>query len=166
MYAVSAVKKIFTYLPRVYADGSDKEAREAMSAAAYEAGICINNSSVTIVHGMSRPIGALFHVPHGLSNAMLLKVCLEFAADGTYERFAALGRAVGRAESSDSDETAAKNLLRLWEKSVKSAKCRHWKNMVLTEKNFSKLSERWRRMPMTAEAQAIQEKQLLLKIWK
>ena len=59
-----------------------------------------------------------------------------------------------------------KNLLRLWEKSVKSAKCRHWKNMVLTEKNFSKLSERWRRMPMTAEAQAIQEKQLLLKIWK
>ena len=111
LYAVSAVKKIFTYLPRVYADGSDKEAREAMSAAAYEAGICINNSSVTIVHGMSRPIGALFHVPHGLSNAMLLKVCLEFAADGTYERFAALGRAVGRAESSDSDETAAKKFI-------------------------------------------------------
>ena len=111
LYAVSAVKKIFTYLPRVYADGSDKEAREAMSAAAYEAGICINNSSVTIVHGMSRPIGALFHVPHGLSNAMLLKDCLEFAADGTYERFAALGRAVGRAESSDSDETAAKKFI-------------------------------------------------------
>ena len=111
LYVVSAVKKIFTYLPRVYADGSDKEAREAMSAAAYEAGICINNSSVTIVHGMSRPIGALFHVPHGLSNAMLLKDCLEFAADGTYERFAALGRAVGRAESSDSDETAAKKFI-------------------------------------------------------
>lgn len=34
-----------------------------MAAAALEAGICINNSSVTIVHGMSRPIGALFHVP-------------------------------------------------------------------------------------------------------
>ena len=82
-----------------------------MSAVAYEAGICINNSSVTIVHGMSRPIGALFHVPHGLSNAMLLKDCLEFAADGTYERFAALGRAVGRAESSDSDETAAKKFI-------------------------------------------------------
>ena len=94
LYAVSAVKKIFTYLPRVYADG-----------------ICINNSSVTIVHGMSRPIGALFHVPHGLSNAMLLKDCLEFAADGTYERFATLGRAVGRAESSDSDETAAKKFI-------------------------------------------------------
>lgn len=60
---------------------------------------------------MSRPIGALFHVPHGLSNAMLLKDCLEFAADGTYERFAALGRAVGRAESSDSDETAAKKFI-------------------------------------------------------
>lgn len=166
LYAVSAVKKIFTYLPRVYADGSDKEAREAMSAAAYEAGICINNSSVTIVHGMSRPIGALFHVPHGLSNAMLLKDCLEFAADGTYERFAALeGQSAGQNPPIPM-KLRQKNLLRLWEKSVKSAKCRHWKNTVLTEKNFSKLSERWRRMPMTAEAQAIQEKQLLLKIWK
>ena len=42
---------------------------------------------------------------------MLLTDCLEFAADGTYERFAALGRAVGRAESSDSDETAAKKFI-------------------------------------------------------
>lgn len=110
LYAVSAVKKIFTYLPRVYADGSDKEAREAMSAAAYEAGICINNSSVTIVHGRAVQSAHCF-MYRTVVECQLLKDCLEFAADGTYERFAALGRAVGRAESSDSDETAAKKFI-------------------------------------------------------
>lgn len=75
IYALSAIKRIFTNLPIVYRDGSNREAREQMAIAAYEGGISICNSTVTIVHGMSRPIGALFHVPHGLSNAMLLKEC-------------------------------------------------------------------------------------------
>lgn len=107
IFAVSAVKRIFKYLPIAYKDGTNEKAREEMSIAAFEAGICINNSSVTIVHGMSRPIGALFHVPHGLSNAMLLKECLSFAADGTYERFATLGRAIGVAKDDETDEQAA-----------------------------------------------------------
>ena len=111
MYAMSAVQKIFKYLPRAYKDGSDIEARQEMSAAALEAGISFNNSSVTIVHGMSRPIGALFHVPHGISNAMLLKTCMTFALDGTYERFAALGRGIGAAEAGASDKEAAEAFL-------------------------------------------------------
>jgi alcohol dehydrogenase class IV len=111
MYAISAVKRIFQYLPIAYRDGADKEAREQMSLAAYEAGICINNSSVTLVHGMSRPIGALFHVPHGISNAMLLNVCLTFALDGTYERFANLAKAIGVAGSEESEELAALKFL-------------------------------------------------------
>lgn len=111
VYAVDAVKRIFQYLPRAYGNGEDMEAREEMILAALEAGVVINNSSVTLVHGMSRPIGANFHVPHGLSNAMLLKVCLTFALDGTYERFADLGRAIGAATEEDNDETAAKAFL-------------------------------------------------------
>ncbi|MDD6000518.1 MAG: iron-containing alcohol dehydrogenase [Lachnospiraceae bacterium] len=111
VFAIDAVKRIFEYLPRAYADGEDMEAREEMILAALEAGVVINNSSVTLVHGMSRPIGANFHVPHGLSNAMLLKVCLTFALDGTYERFADLGRVIGVATEEESDETAAKAFL-------------------------------------------------------
>lgn len=106
--AVSAVKRIMKYLPIAYESGSDEKARQEMALAAYEAGVCITNSSVTLVHGMSRPIGALFHVPHGLSNAMLLPTCLEFAADGIYSKFADLGRATGAADKEVSDETAAK----------------------------------------------------------
>lgn len=109
--AVSAVKKIMKYLPIAYREPDNSLAREQMSIAALEAGICINNSSVTIVHGMSRPIGALFHVPHGMSNAMLLKECLSFAVSGAYEKFANLGRETGVASDSDSDETAAEKFI-------------------------------------------------------
>ena len=105
--AISAVGRIFKNLPAAYKDGENDAARREMSIAALEAGICINNSSVTIVHGMSRPIGALFHVPHGLSNAMLLCKCMDFVKDGAVERFAELSRAVGTAAVSDSDEQAA-----------------------------------------------------------
>lgn len=109
--AVSAVKRIMKYLPIAYKEPDNSLAREQMSIAALEAGICINNSSVTIVHGMSRPIGALFHVPHGMSNAMLLKECLSFAVSGAYEKFANLGRETGVASDFDSDETAAEKFI-------------------------------------------------------
>lgn len=109
--AVSAVKRIMKYLPIAYREPDNSLAREQMSIAALEAGICINNSSVTIVHGMSRPIGALFHVPHGMSNAMLLKECLSFAVSGAYEKFANLGRETGVASDSDSDKTAAEKFI-------------------------------------------------------
>lgn len=109
--AVSAVKRIMKYLPIAYKEPDNSLAREQMSIAALEAGICINNSSVTIVHGMSRPIGALFHVPHGMSNAMLLKECLSFAVSGAYEKFANLGRETGVASDSDSNETAAEKFI-------------------------------------------------------
>lgn len=106
-FAVSAVKKIFTYLPIAFKDGKNMEAREQMSIAALEAGIAFNNASVTVVHGMSRPIGAIFHVAHGLSNAMLLKECLTYVRDGAYDRFAQLAYLIGVAGSEDSDEVAA-----------------------------------------------------------
>ena len=109
--AISAAKRIFGNLPMAYINGSDMTARSEMSVAALEAGIAINNASVTLVHGMSRPIGANFHVPHGISNAMLLEKCLNFALDGAYAKFADIARAIGAAEASESDKTAAKKLI-------------------------------------------------------
>ena len=110
-FALSAIKRIFKYLPVAFHDGKNVEAREQMSIAALEAGIAFNNASVTLVHGMSRPIGALFHVAHGLSNAMLLKQCFIYALDGAYDRFADLGRAIGAANDADSDKEASEKFL-------------------------------------------------------
>lgn len=110
-FAVSAVKRIFTYLPVAFDNGEDEEARVQMSVAALEAGIAFNNSSVTIIHGMSRPIGALFHVAHGISNAMLMKECLGFALPGAVSRFADLARAIDAADGDLEDEAAARIFL-------------------------------------------------------
>ena len=118
-FAMSAVKRIFKSLPVAFKDGKNEEARIQMSVAALEAGIAFNNASVTLIHGMSRPIGALFHVAHGLSNAMLMKECLGFALEGAYDRFADLGRAIGVADATDEDKAAAEKFLSAIEGIVK-----------------------------------------------
>lgn len=114
IFAMSACKRIFTNLKKVYLNGLDLEARNQMSLAALEAGIAFNNSSVTIVHGMSRPIGALFHVPHGVSNAMLLVACLNFAAEdeGAQARFADIAKAIGICGDDMSDKNATDELIK------------------------------------------------------
>lgn len=106
-FALSAVKRIFEFLVKAYQNGQDVEARVQMALAALEAGTAFNNASVTIIHGMSRPIGALFHVPHGLSNAMLLEPCLKYIVDGAIPRFADLARHCGMAAADTCDADAA-----------------------------------------------------------
>ncbi|MDR3311819.1 MAG: iron-containing alcohol dehydrogenase [Spirochaetaceae bacterium] len=95
IFAVSAVTKIFKNIYEVYTNGSNREARSEMATAALEAGIAFSNASVTIVHGMSRPIGALFHIAHGLSNAQLQGVCLKYLKSGAIEQLCGLAKAIG-----------------------------------------------------------------------
>jgi len=80
-------------------------AREAMMRGATLGGIAFSNASVALVHGMSRPIGAHFHVPHGLSNAMLLPAVTRFSVEAAPTRYAHLARHVGLANVTD--DTAA-----------------------------------------------------------
>ncbi|MDR3305544.1 MAG: iron-containing alcohol dehydrogenase [Clostridiales Family XIII bacterium] len=95
IFAESAVVKIFENIQACYTDGSNLSARQQMATAALEAGIAFSNASVTIVHGMSRPIGALFHVAHGQSNAMLLNVCLKFLKQGAVPQLCRLANGIG-----------------------------------------------------------------------
>jgi alcohol dehydrogenase class IV len=116
MYALESIKRIFAYLPKAYADGRDIKARSEMAMASYGSGICINNASVTLVHGMSRPIGALFHVPHGISNAMLIKECMIYVKSGCVSKFAEIAKAIGAADADSSDSDAADAFLSQLEK--------------------------------------------------
>lgn len=109
--ALSAMKTISTSLLRAYRDGSDRDARAAMMHASTQAGMAFSNASVCLVHGMSRPIGAHFHVAHGLSNAMLLPAVTAFSIPGARERYADCARQLGAAERQDSDENASAKLI-------------------------------------------------------
>lgn len=111
-FALSACRRIFGSLKNAWEHGEDVESRIQMSLASLEAGMAFNNSSVTVVHGMSRPVGALYHVPHGISNAMLLNVCLEYIADGAEDRFADIAVNCGFAEEGDRRDKAAAALLK------------------------------------------------------
>lgn len=111
IFALSAIEKIYKNLPICYADGKNTEARLAMSLAALEAGIAFTNASVTIVHGMSRPIGALFHIAHGVSNAVLLPACMEFAIEENTARFAEIARIMGVADENTPDHDAAEAMV-------------------------------------------------------
>lgn len=109
--ALSAMRLIGPNLRRAYRNGTDQEAREAMMLGSTLAGVAFSNASVALVHGMSRPIGAAFHVPHGLSNAMLLPAVTEFSIPAAEERYADCARAMGVADQSDSTELANRKLL-------------------------------------------------------
>ncbi|MFE6012534.1 iron-containing alcohol dehydrogenase [Bacillus thuringiensis] len=105
--AFSAIESIMKYLRIAYEDGRNMEAREAMMIASLQAGIAFSNASVTLVHGMSRPVGALFHVPHGISNAILLPTVLEFTKTSAMKRLAKIGRSLNKDLYSNSDEEVA-----------------------------------------------------------
>ena len=109
--ALLAMRDIWRWLPIAYSTPSDRTARETMMTAATLAGMAFSNASVALVHGMSRPIGAHFHVAHGLSNAMLLPVVTRFSARGAPVRYADCARAMGLASGGDSDSIAVERLL-------------------------------------------------------
>ncbi|WP_032060822.1 iron-containing alcohol dehydrogenase [Acinetobacter baumannii] len=104
--ALAAMRLIGPNIKEVYFNPQNNSAREAMMLGATLAGVAFNNASVALVHGMSRPIGAFFHVPHGLSNAMLLPLITEYSIPEAPEKYADCARAIGVAEVSDSTELA------------------------------------------------------------
>jgi alcohol dehydrogenase class IV len=91
--AVNCITRCHRSLRTAWANGNHMQAREQMAIAALEGGLAFGNSSVALVHGMSRPLGALFHIPHGLSNAVLLPEVTRFSYEGApdlYNEVAAL----------------------------------------------------------------------------
>jgi alcohol dehydrogenase len=108
--ALSCIRLVGECLETAWREPSHRVAREGMMLAATQGGMAFANSSVALVHGMSRPIGALFHVPHGISNAMLLPAVTRFSLSGALRRYATVARTLNWTRPGDSDETAARVL--------------------------------------------------------
>ena len=109
--ALTAMRTIYQNIRTACEEPDNLQAREAMMLAATQGGIAFANASVTLIHGMSRPIGALYHVPHGLSNAMLLPEVTAWSVSHAKERYADCARYMGVPGAGDDDATAAAALV-------------------------------------------------------
>ena len=103
--ALACVGLVGRHLVRAWRQPGNHAARKGMMEAASLGGMAFANSSVCLVHGMSRPLGAVFHLPHGLSNSVLLPAVTRFSVSSAPERYAILARKLGWAgEGHDSSE--------------------------------------------------------------
>jgi alcohol dehydrogenase class IV len=111
MFALDAARLIGPHLRPAVADGGDTAAREALMLGAMLAGAAFSNASVCLVHGMSRPLGAHFHIAHGLSNAVLLPAVTHFSVGAAEARYATIARTIGAAPEGGSDAEACAALV-------------------------------------------------------
>ncbi len=109
--ALTAMRSIYQNIRTACEQPDNREAREAMMLAATQGGIAFSNASVTLIHGMSRPVGAFFHVPHGLSNAMLLPEITAWSVQAAPGRYASAARNMGIAAEGESDSVALDKLV-------------------------------------------------------
>lgn len=108
--ALSCIRLVAEHLATAWREPDNRAARQAMALAACQGGMAFANSSVCLVHGMSRPLGAVFHLSHGLSNAVLLPAVTRFSLPGATARYATVARAMGDAAAGDADDAAARAL--------------------------------------------------------
>jgi alcohol dehydrogenase class IV len=111
VFALECIRCVARHLRTAYAEPNNRPSREGMMAAACQGGMAFSNSSVCLVHGMSRPIGAHFHVAHGLSNAVLLPDVTRFSLAGAPERYATVARVIGIVGERASPEEAGAALI-------------------------------------------------------
>src|SRR5207249_6580903 len=95
LLALSAIRLIARNLRIACDDGQNLPARAAVMLGAMQAGMAFSNSSVALVHGMARPLGACFHLTHGLSIAVLLPVVTEFSLAAAPKRYARIAAEMG-----------------------------------------------------------------------
>lgn len=98
LLALSAIGLISRNLRAAYNDGSDLAARSAVMLGAMQAGMAFSNSSVALIHGMARPLGACFHLTHGHSIAVLLPVVTAFSVPAASDRYARIAAEMGEAD--------------------------------------------------------------------
>ena len=76
--ALKAMKNVFDYLPAAYTDGTDLEARQKMADASCLAGMAFANAFLGVCHSMAHKLGAFHHLPHGVANALLISLVVEY----------------------------------------------------------------------------------------
>ena len=146
--ALDTIRLVTQNIYTVDKDPKDLKAREGLMLAATLGGLAFSNASICLVHGMSRPLGSNFKVPHGLSNAMLLPTITEFSIDHAKSRYADCSRAGNFAELNDDDNTACEKLVKGLYKMNKDFDVPSMRKFGIDERNFE---EKLKNMATDAE---------------
>ena len=93
--ALEGIRLVFHYLKRACADGSDLEAREKIALGSMYGGMCLGPVNTAGVHALAYPLGADYHMAHGLSIALLLPAVMDFNLEAAAERHASIAVAIG-----------------------------------------------------------------------
>ncbi|GAB7544684.1 iron-containing alcohol dehydrogenase [Cupriavidus sp. 8B] len=110
--AIKALQLLYANLREVVENGSNPDARENMLLGSMLAGMAFANAPVAAVHALAYPLGGHYHLPHGLSNSLMLNVILRFNLPFATAAYAALGRAVLPTEATSPDAQAAESFVR------------------------------------------------------
>ena len=108
MFEIKAIEMINRYLETAVNEPKNAEARNGMAVAQYIAGMAFSNVGLGLVHGMAHPLGAMFDVAHGVANALLLPLVMEYNAPAAIDKFVIIAKAMGVYKEGMSKEDAAK----------------------------------------------------------
>ena len=110
MYAFEGMRLIAANLVRAVQQGDDGEARSRVAMGSLLGGFCLGPVNTAAVHALSYPLGSSFHLPHGLSNALLLPYVMEFNIPAAVNRYADVAVALGCDREKDAMATALKGV--------------------------------------------------------
>ena len=110
IYAIQGIRLIAANLERAVKDGKDVEAREALAFGSLYGGLCLGPVNTAAVHALSYPLGGEFHIPHGLSNAILLPSVMKFNMPACPEHYAEVAIACGITAGRTTEETAQRGV--------------------------------------------------------
>ena len=108
MFEIKAIEMITRYLETAVFEPTNAEARNGMAVAQYIAGMAFSNVGLGVVHGMAHPLGAIFDIPHGVANALLLPIIMEFNASAALDKYVEIAKAMKVYKEGMSQEEAAR----------------------------------------------------------
>lgn len=142
MFEIKAIEMINRYLETAVKEPTNPEARNGMAVAQYIAGMAFSNVGLGVVHGMAHPLGAIFDIPHGVANALLLPTIMEFNAPAALDKYVQIAKAMdvyvpgmGREEAADAAVQAVKDL------AVRVGIPQHLSELGIQEKDLDRLAD-------------------------
>jgi alcohol dehydrogenase class IV len=111
--AIEGIRLVADNLVNACQDGSNIEARTQVALGSVYGGMCLGPVNTGAVHALAYPLGTQFHIPHGLSNALLLPYVMEFTLPEAIPQYAAIAKAVGALDGATEEETASNGIQKI-----------------------------------------------------